>query len=558
MRRAFVLFLFFSGFLLNERSEACTNILVTKGASADGSTFITYAADAGGFFEPLYFLPARDWGANDSLDVYEWDTGRFLGRIKQVPHTYKVIGNMNEHQVSVGETTFTGRDGLKDSNAVVDYGSLMYLALQRSKTAREAIQVMTSLVAEYGYASTGESFSVADANEVWILEMISKGTAKYNAKTTKVKGPRHTGAVWVAVRIPDGYMSAHANQSRIRTFDMNDKENVMYSADVVSFAESMGFYDKKSGKAFSFADAYNPLDPGGALYCEGRVWSVFNRAAPSMKLSPDYWRAVRNAEPYPLYIKPDNKLSVGDLMALMRDHFEGTQWDMTREAAAGPFGNPYRWKPLEFQIEGDTTTVYGWGRPISTQQTAFSFVAQARSAMPDAIGGVFWYGLDDTYATTYMPLYAGMTDIPKAYTIAHVNHFRWDSPAWVFNLLNNYSYSKYSYIIKEIQVVQKELESRFIALQPAVESTAKELYKSSPDLAVLYLTDYSVGQANMVFQRYKDLAEYVFTKYNDGYINDGSEHGRHPRGVGYGNEWFKYFIKDNPSKYKSDWKDKLE
>ncbi len=557
MKRVLGISLLLLGLAWNQRSEACTNILVTRGASTDGSTFITYAADAGGFFEPLYFMPARTWGANDSIDIYEWDTGKFLGRIKQAAYTYKVIGNMNEHQVSIGETTFTGRTELKDSNGVIDYGSLMYIALQRSKTAREAIKVMTSLVAEYGFYSTGESFSIADANEVWIMEMIGKGPAKAEPKAKKTKGPRHTGAVWAAVRIPDGYISAHANQARIHQFDMNDKENVMFSPDVVSFAESKGFYDKKSGKPFSFADAYCPLEPGGALYCEGRVWSIFNRAAPSMKLPADYWRAVKGATPYPLFIKPDKKLSVGDVMALMRDHFTGTPWDMTKEPAAGPFGNPYRWKPLGFKIEGDTTA-YGWGRPISTQQTAFSFVAQARPNMPDAIGGVFWYGLDDTYATTYMPLYAGMTDIPKAYTIAHVNHFRWDSPAWVFNLLNNYSYSKYSYIIKEIQAVQSELEGKFIALQPAVESTAKELYKTNPGLALQYLTDYSVSQANMVFCRYKQLAEFVFTKYNDGYINDGKDGGRHPKGVGYGSEWFKYFIKNNPNQYKTDWKDKLE
>lgn len=537
-------------------AQACTNILVSKGASADGSTMITYAADAGGFFEPLYYLPAKDWGANDSLDIYEWDTGKWLGRIKQVAHTYAVVGNMNEHQVSIGETTFTGRTELKDSNAVIDYGSLMYLALQRAKTAREAIQVMTKLVEEYGYASTGESMSVADANEVWIFEIIAKGTLRVDAKK-KSKGPKHSGAVWVARRVPDGYICAHANQARIREVPMNDKENCLYAPDVVTFAESKGYYDKKNGQPFYFADAYCPLDPGGALYCEGRVWRIFDRAAPSLKLPADYWRAVKGAQPYPLWIKPDKKLTVQDVMALMRDHFEGTPWDMTKELAAGPYGNPYRWKPLEWKVSDDSLTTYAWGRPVSTQQTAFSFVAQARSYLPDPIGGVFWYGLDDTYGTTYMPLYCSMTEVPCAYKNASANKFSWDSPAWVFNLLNNYAYGKYSYIIKEIQAVQKELEDKFVALQPAVEKTASEIYKTNPALAVQYLSDYSNNQMNMVFARYKRLAEYVFMKYNDGYINDGKD-ARHPRSTGYGDEWFKMFIKENPNKYKSDWKDKLE
>ena len=287
----------------------CTNFIVTKGASVDGSVMVTYNADAGGFMEPLYFSPAQKH-SEEFLDIYDWDSHKHLGKIKQVPYTYSVVGNINEHQVAIGETTFTGREELQDTNGLIDYGSLIYLALQRSKTAREALKVMTDLVAEYGYYSTGESFSVADANEVWILELIGKGSSE-------------KGAVWVAVRIPDGYISAHANQSRIREFPLNDKENCIYSKDVIDFAIKKGYYDPKSGKRFSFVDAYNPLEPGGALYCEGRVWSLFRRAAPSLNLSDDYWRAVKGAEPYPLYIKPDKKLSVQDVIGLMRDHFEG-------------------------------------------------------------------------------------------------------------------------------------------------------------------------------------------------------------------------------------------
>ena len=520
-------------------SQACTNILVSKGASKDGSVMISYNADAGGFMEPLYYSPAKDWAPTDSLAIYEWDTGKYLGKIKQIAHTYKVIGNMNEFQVAIGETTFGGRDELMDPNGIIDYGSLIYIALQRSKTAREAIKVMTDLVAEYGYASSGESFSVSDANEVWIMEMISKGKGK-------------KGAVWAARRVPEGYICAHANQARIREIPLNDK-NTLYASDIFSFAESQGYWDSKSGKPFSFVDSYCPLDPGALLFCEGRVWSIFRRAAPSQNFSVDYWRAVKGAEPYPLFIKADKLLGVEDMISLNRDHFEGTDYDMTKGLAAGPFGNPYRWKPLGWKVEGDTITKYAWERPISTQQTAFTFVTQSRSTLPDAIGGVFWYGLDDTYSSCYMPLYMGMNDIPWAYKNADVTKFSWESPIWVFNLVSNYAYGKYSYIIKDIQIVQKELEGKFLALQPAIEKTALDLSKTNPALATQYITDYSVSQANMVFARWKKLGESIFTKYNDGYINDGKDGGRHPKGVGYGKDFSKRLIEDNPEYYKERW-----
>jgi len=514
----------------------CTNLLITKGASADGSTMITYNADAGGFMEPLYYSPRAVHKENDSIEIYDWDTHKYLGKIKQAKETYQVIGNMNEYQVAIGETTFTGREELRDTNGIIDYGSLMRLALQRSKTAREAIKVMTNLVTEYGYYSTGESFSIADPNEVWILEMIGKGG-------------RSKGAVWVAVRIPDGYISAHANQARIRYFDMNDKDNVMYSPDVISFAEEMGYYNKNKDGRFSFVDAYNPLDASGLLFCEGRVWSLFNNAAPSLKLSTDYWRAYEGAEPYPLYIKPDKKLTVKDVIDLMRDHFDGTEWDLKKGLAAEPFGNPVRWKPLTFKIEGDTN-LYAWERPISTQQTAFAFVSQSRSWLPNEIGGVFWYGVDDNYTNVYVPLYCGINYLPPSSQGYSIADFSLNSAFWVFNLVANLAYTKYSYILKDIQNVQNKLEEKFFAFQPAVEKAAFELYNKDKKLAIDYLTDYSVSQFELTVNEWRKLWENLVVKYNDGYINDVNiEHGRKPKGVGYGNEFFQKVIKERPGYY---------
>ncbi len=524
------------------QSPACTNLLVSKGASADGSVMITYNADAGGFMEPLYYSPASDWKDGDSVDIYDWDSGKYLGRIPQVKHTYNVVGNINEYQVALGETTFGGRHELRDTAGLIDYGSLMYLALQRAKTAREAIKVMTGLVAEYGYYSWGESMSVSDPNEAWIFEIIGKG-------------PGNTGAVWAARRVPEGYICAHANQARIREVPMNDPENCLYAPDVIDFAVKKGYY-KPDSAAFSFADTYCPLDPGGLMYCEDRVWSLFSRAAPSQHFDTKYWRAYKDAKPYPLFIKPDKKLSVQDVISLMRDHFEGTEWDMTKGLAAGPFGCPYRWKNLGWQIEGDSVTHYGWERPISTQQTAFAFVTQSRSFMPREIGGVMWYGVDDNYSNVYAPLYCSMTRVPKCYTVGSIADFTLESSFWVFNLVANLAYTKYEYIIKDIQVVQKELEDDFHSTQPAVEKAAEDLYKKDPKLAVEYLTNYSVSQAVRTHDRWLELWKQLVVKYNDGYINDVTKNkGRSPKGVGYGNSFLKKVIRERPDYYKVEWRD---
>ncbi len=533
------------GFLLfcaYSQSNSCTNVLVTKGASVDGSTMITYHADAGGFMEPLYFKKGKKHKPGEMLDIYDWDSHKYLGKINQAPETYTVVGNMNEYQVSIGETTFGGRPELRDTNGLIDYGSLMWLAMHRAKTAREAIKVMTDLVAEYGYYSSGESFSIADPNEVWIMEMIGKGSGR-------------KGAVWVALRVPDGYICAHANQARITTFPLNDPKNCLYSPDVIEFAIEKGYYDPSQGE-FSFQSAYCPLEPSGLLYCEGRVWSVFRRTAPSLNLSSDYFRAVKGAKPYPLWIKPDKKLSVYDVMALIRDHFQGTEFDMTKGLAAGPYGNPYRWKPLGWKIEGDSTQ-YGWERPISTQQTAFSFVAQMRSWLPREIGGCFWYGVDDNYSTVYFPLYCSITSVPKSYQVGSIKEFSFESAFWIFNLVANLAYGMYFYVIQDIQEVQKELEGKFLAEQDNIEKQALEIYKKSPKKAVDFLTKYSVSQGDLVFKRWQELWKFLVVKYNDGYINDvNKNNGRSPKGVGYGDEFFKQCLQERPGYYDVEWREK--
>jgi len=526
---------------LSKNAKSCTNLLVSKGASADGSVMITYNADAMGFMEPLYFMPAHTWAPGDSLAIYEWDTGKYLGKIKQASYTYKVIGNMNENQVAFGETTFTGREKLCEPNGILDYGSLMYIALQRSKTAREAIKIFVDLANQYGYVSEGESFSVSDKNEAWIFEAIGKGKEK-------------KGIVWAAARVPEGYVCAHANQSRIRKINFNDKENWMWAPDVISFAKENGYFDVNGKDAdFSYTDAYCPPDPTSLLLCEGRIWSFFRRMAPSQTFSEDYWRAVRGAEPYPLFIKPDKKLTVKDVMALMRDHFEGTPYDMTKGFAAGPYGCPYRWKPLFFTVDGDTTKKYGWERPISTQQTAFSFVAQSRSWLPDEIGGLFWYSVDGTYSNCYMPLYMGMNYVPKEFTIGSVTEFNWDSPFWVFNLVANYAYGMYSYIIEDIKKVQVELETEALSITPYIDKTALEMMKNDKDLTHTFLTNYSVSTAQKTVQRWKELGYQIFAKYNDRYVNDGKNGGRKPQTVGYGNDFYKRAVQDKPGYYDIKW-----
>jgi dipeptidase len=499
--------------------QACTNFLITCGASLDGSTMVTYAADAHVLYGELYYTPAGRHVPGAKLDIYEWDTGKYLGKIDQAPQTYTVVGNMNQFQVAIGETTFGGRSELRDPKGIMDYGSLIYVTLQRAKTARQAIEVMVDLANTYGYYSSGESLSISDPKEVWLMEMISKG-------------PDHKGIAWVARKIPDGYISAHANNARIRKFPMNDPDTI-FAPDVISFARSQGYFSG-SDNEFSFADAYAPLDFGAVRFCDARVWSMFRRAKPSAKFADDWVMGSDDAEAMPLWIKPDRKLSVHDVMELMRDHFEGTALDMTQDVGAGPYDLPYRWRPLTWKV-GDQK--FFNERAISTQQTGFSFVSQSRSWLPDPIGGVLWFGVDDTYSTVYVPVYCGVSRVPHSFAVGtgSFHEFTWDSAFWVFNFVSNYAYSRYSDMIQDVRLVQRELEGGFIARQPEVESAAQALFEQSPQLAVDYLTDYSAKAGDDTVTRWRQLGEFLLYKYLDGNVKD--EHGKvtHP---GYPKIWY--------------------
>lgn len=534
-------------------SLGCTNFLVTKGATVDGSTMITYAADSHTLYGELYYTPAADHPKGSLLDVYEWDTGKYLGKIEQVPHTYSVVGNMNEHQVAIGETTFGGRSELQSQpSAKVDYGSLMYIALQRAKTAREAIEVMTDLVDEYGYYSSGESFSISDPNEVWIMEMIGKGEAEL-------------GAVWVAMRIPDGYISGHANQARITTFPLKDPENCLYAKDVISFAHEKGWYEGVN-KDFSFSDVYAPVDFGGARFCDARVWAGFNKVSSGMDTYLDYAMgkvehdASGNASNrMPLWVKPDHLISVAEVMGMMRDHFEGTPMDMTADAGAGPYQLPYRWRPLTWEVD---SMEYCNERAISTQQTGFSFVTQSRGNLPDPIGGILWFGVDDTYSTCYIPMYCGMTKVPETFAVGNGDMLTYSetSAFWTFNLVTNFAYLRYNNMIEDVKKVQRELESNFIKTVPAIDAAALNLWNSgNRDLAIDFLTNYSVNAGNSTVQRWKELSNFLLIKYKDGNIMketngvfDRTETGMPPSPdqPGYPEQWYRSVVKQTGDKLK--------
>ncbi|MBU0641186.1 MAG: C69 family dipeptidase [Planctomycetes bacterium] len=511
------------------RAWACTNLLVTKGASADGSVIITYTCD-GEFHPHLSYVPAADYEPGEFLEIKDW-SGKLRGKIKQVPHTYAVVGLMNEHQLVISETTFSGREELQNPEGLLHYWDLMQLALQRARTAREAIQVMTDLVAEYGYRSTGESISLADTKEAWILEMIGPG-------------PGGKGAHWVALRIPDGYISCHANKARIGEFPLDDPQNCLYSEHVISFAIERGYYHPQSGEPFRYCEAYCPSTPQNRRYGDTRVWSFLRRVAPSQNFSPDYHRAVPGAAPYPLWVKPDRKLSLADVFVLMRDHYEGTDFDMTRGVDAGPHGTPNRWRPIVWNVAG---VEHAWERPISTQQTGFTFVSQSRDWLPNPIGGVYWYAVDDTYFCCYVPLYCGIDALPESYTVGSLGEFSWDSAWWVFNFVANYANLRYADMRDDIWVVQRDLEGTLLALQPAVERAAVELARSDPQLLTRYLTDYSVAHAELVVKRWRALGEHLIRKYNDGYVQD--ERGR-PQEQGYPESWLRKVLRERPEQFR--------
>ncbi len=523
---------------------ACTNLIVGKNVSADGSTIISYSADSYSLFGELYHYPAGLHKKGTMINVYEWDTGKYLGQIEQARQTYNVVGNMNEFQLTIGETTFGGRPELVDTTGVIDYGSLIYLGLQRSRTAREAIKVMTDLVQEYGYCSSGESFTIADPNEVWIMEMIGKG-------------PGVRGAVWVAVRVPDDCISAHANHSRIHQFDTSDKENCMYAPDVISFAREKGYFNGVN-KDFSFSKAYAPLDFGARRYCEARVWSYFNMFTDHGEELLPYIQGTTD-EPMPLYVKPNRKISVQDVKNAMRDHYEGTALDITKDFGAGPYHTPYRLSPLEFEVNGQK---YFNERPISTQQSGFVFVAQMRENLPDAVGGVLWFGLDDANMTVFTPVYCCATRVPECYTRvdgADYITFSWKSSFWVFNWIANMVYPRYDLMIDDVRAVQTEIETTFNQAQEGIEAVAVKMLETDPDKAKEFLTNYTVMTAQSTLDAWKRLGEFLIVKYNDGVVKrvkDGKFERNaigQPAGVirpGYPKEFLEEYVKQTGDRYK--------
>lgn len=497
MRKLFLSLLLCTGVI---NALACTNFIVGKKASADGSVMCTYSADDYGMFLGLCHYPAGKHAKGEMLQIYDWDTKEYHGQIPQAAETYNVIGNINEYQVTIGETTFGGREEMVDTTGILDYGSLIYIALQRSKTAREAISVMTRLVETYGFCSEGETFTICDPNEAWIMEMMGKG-------------PGSKGVVWVAVRIPDDAICAHANQSRIRTFDQKDKKNVMFSKDCIKFARSKGWFTGKDND-FSFCDVYAAPTFSGRRACEARVWSFFNRFGDMDKYLPYVEGKVKDAEPMPLWIVPNKKVSLQDLEASMRDHYEGTPFDLGNDLGQGVWEMPYRPTPLSFKVDGKA---YFNERPVSTQQTAFSYVSQMRSWLPRQIGGVLWFGNDDGNMVAYTPIYCGNTVQPECYNTpgADAVTFSDKNAFWVCNWVSNMVYPRYSQMFPSLKEVRDSLDNSYIANQGEIEKQALKLYGESEQKAVDYLTNYSNTQAQQMLARWKELAIYLIVKYND-------------------------------------------
>lgn len=527
------------------QSWACTNLIVGRQASTDGSTIVSYSADSYGLFGELYHYPAGTHAKGTMRPVHEWDTGKYLGEIPEARTTYNVIGNMNEHQLTITETTFGGREELVDTTGIIDYGSLIYIALQRSKSAREAIQVMTDLVQEYGYYSSGESFTIADPREVWVMEMIGKGVG--------VKG-----AVWVAVRIPDDCISAHANQARIHQFPLNDKENCLYSPDVISFAREKGYFSGLN-KDFSFANAYAPLDFGARRYCEARVWSFYNMFTDRGEEFLPYILGSTD-KPMPLYVKAKKRISVQEIQQAMRDHYEGTPLDLSQDFGAGINHSPYRLSPLSFTVDGEE---YFNERPISTQQTGWVIVAQMRENLPNAIGGVLWFGCDDANMTVFTPVYCCTNVVPQCYSRvdgADYITFSWRSAFWIMNWVANMVYPRYDVMIGDVRATQQSLEGTLATAQKGIESAALELYEKNADEAKVFLTRYTNSAAQSTIDAWRSLGEYLVVKYSDGVVRRTDAQGRFQRNdigqpaspirPGYPESFLKEYIKATGERYK--------
>ena len=526
-------------------SQACTNVLVTKGASVDGSTMISYAADSHQLYGELYYAPAGVWNSGDIRKIYEWDTGKYLGNIPQVARTYQRVGNMNEHQLIIAETTYGGRHELEDPNGVMDYGSLIYVALERAKTAREAIDIIVDLANTYGYYSSGESFSFADKEEVWVMDLIGKG-------------PNNKGIVWVARRVPDGYICSHANQARISTFPQNDPENCIFAPDVISFAREMGYFDGED-KDFSFCDAYAPLDFMGMRGCEARAWSAFNILCDGKFTFEDengnlvtkdaydyidYAMGYDKTKRFPLFVKPSRKISVKDVADVMRDHYEGTPMDMTQDIGAGGNALPYRWRPMGFEHDGKE---HMNERAIATQQTGFWFVGQSRGWLPDEIGGINWFGCDDA-ATSYLtPIYTSTTEIPECFRVGNGDMITYSptSAFWMTNRVANACYKAYNIMFPTVDAAIDAWEAEMMEAVAKADEQALALYKEAdqkprkqirrndkcrkvvePYTSVRdYLTKFSVDNAQKIFGKWVELEQLLLVKFIDGNVKAQNEDG---------------------------------
>ncbi|MDE7381984.1 MAG: C69 family dipeptidase [Muribaculaceae bacterium] len=524
--------------LLISPALACTNLIAGKNATTDGSVLMTYAADSHNLYGMLTHTPAADHPAGSMRKVVDWDSGRPLGEIPQIPHTFNVVGNINEHQVAIGESTWGGRKELADSTgrALIDYGSLIQIALERSKTAQEAIQVMTDLVDKYGYASGGESFSIVDKNEAWVMELIGKGD--------------DSGAVWVAVRIPDDAISGHANEPRIRKVNYKDKKNVKYSKDLFKFARSHGYFTGKD-EDFSFADAFDDHSPASRRGCDARVWSYFRRFN---KDADKYyeWCDGLTDEPMPLYIVPQRKVSLEEMQLSMRDHFEDTPFNMTSDVGAGPNNVPYRWRPMEYEVDGKK---YLMERAIATQQTGWSFVSQTRNWLPDEVGGVLWFGTDDTNTCVYMPFYCSMTEIPAQLDKGNINEFSFDSNFWMNNWVANQAYNRYDLMIPDIRKVQKRLEEKYQKTRAPKEEQLVELINNGDKEALIKEVNFEGSAiAKEATDAYRDLAQYLLVRFMDGNMKKVDENGNfifnenglpvYPEFPGYDKRYYENIVKE--------------
>ena len=527
-------------------AEACSNFIVGKKASVDGSVMCSYSADDYGMFQYLCHYPAAKHAKGEMRKIFDWDSNKYHGEIPEVAETYNVIGNINEWQVTIGETTYGGREEMVDSTGIMDYGSLIYVALQRSKSAREAIKVMTTLANTYGYNSGGETFTICDPNEAWIMEMMGKGAGS-------------KGAVWVALRIPDDAICAHANQSRIGKFNMKDKKNVMYAKDVVSFARSKGWFKGKDAD-FSWKMAYAKPDFSGRRFCDARAWAMLNHF---YDMSPYLdWALGKNpdAQDMPLWVVPNKKVSVKDVEAVMRDHYEGTPLSVAdgSDIGGGIWEMPYRPTPLMYKVDGKQ---YFNERPVSTQQSGFVFVSQMRSWLPREIGGVFWFANDDANMAAFTPVYCSMTERPECYNTPGVDavHFSKKNAYWVCNMTSNMVYPRYSLMFPTLKEVRDSLDNSYFAAQAGVEKKAQELYAQNPQAAVKYLNDYSVEKAQQMLARWNQLFEFMVVKYNDMIIKPTDKNGtfkKTPYGLGatpvrpgYPEKFAKQLVKQSGDKF---------